>query len=245
MFTDSLYPIDTPCVYEYESEIKPPLVPYCANIVLTSALHTSLSLPALVQRLKFLEYNPASLAAAIGRFENPHMTILLSSSGKIVITGAKNVYSAAYIVQKLANLINTPMAVSHDIRIQNFTCTVTLGNYFDVRTCSRENSKVCIYVPGNFPGAHINTGIGTVTHIVFCSGYIVVTGSRSYEQAAQSLQAMTWMYIKYQLPHGSPEAIEAAKITTAVKRNKTAIIKQVVLEHAVDADVEMALDELL
>lgn len=165
--------------------VKRPMIPHLANLVFTSTVNVMLDLNRLVRTMPWLEYNPVTFASAIGRYDAPHLTCLISPSGKIVVTGARNEYAALFALVRFLGMIfgRYPQAHVSDLRLQNFTCTANLGVRLDITRCARENPHRCVYGAAIFPGMHVKPDVGRCRHIVFHSGQIVVTGARSDEQA--------------------------------------------------------------
>ena len=66
------------------------MYPRVHNIVATVELNTRLSLKSLSDRMRNCEYNPKRFSALVVRMKDPKTTALLFASGKMVITGARN-----------------------------------------------------------------------------------------------------------------------------------------------------------
>lgn len=219
-------------------ERNEPLVPYCVNIVLTCSLNTPFSLRRLVRKLPFLEFNPLSFASAIGHFEAPQITYRVSSSGMMVIAGGQNLYTAQYTAKRFIELIRDeyPQARMTDRHVQNLTCTVIMGYKIDIVRCTQEHAERCVYHAESFPGMHVKTGVGTIMHIVFFTGKIVITGARNAEQAHASLRAVEPLLRRYALPLDTPPP-PAVKRS---KRRKTAepVTEEAIVDQIVDEEIE-------
>ena len=156
----------------------------------------------------------------------PHVTCLISSSGKVVITGARNELAASLVMVQLIHMINAAIPDVHArmdaCQVQNITVVVYLGRALDIAACARDNPNMAVHVPMAFPGMYIQTGVGTIRHIVFKSGRIVATGARSEQQAMDSLVAKYPLYERYMqhavTPSNEPEEeIPATDIAALLK----------------------------
>ena len=175
------------------------MTPRLANLVLICDVSTTLNLAFLASRHPFLCFAPRNLAAAVARFDSPRITLLVFASGKVVVTGAKSTYGAELVMDRLVTVLRKyyPRAQLRDLRLQNFTLTLKLGWQIDLARCVEENPDICKHVQDSFPGMHIPSGVGRVQHIVFQSGEVVATGSRSEAHGVASLKARLPFYQAY------------------------------------------------
>jgi len=207
MFTKRLRLSETPGPDAADVPSDEPGVPTCSNVVITSTLNSKLHLHQLVIDEPQFEYNPSSFALVIGHSCDPSVTFLIAGSTQVVTTGQKNIHGAQYAMRMLLARIKRtrPRAWLSDLRVRNYTCKVYTGFCIDIVKCTEENGDRCVRYQETFPGMHVVTGVGTITHIVFFRGRIVVTGALSNAHADASLRAMSPMYMRYLLPADTPQ----------------------------------------
>ena len=206
---------------------------YFANLVLTSTLSTTLDLIDFVCATPVLSYTPERFAASFLRFETPRSTCLIFPSGKVVVTGAHDIYTAYYDMVMICDMIinKYPLAKVGEVKIQNLTANVNLGFFLDIKRCQEEHASRCVYHPGDFPGMHIKEVLDTVSHGVFQSGRIVITGARTSAQAMKSIRIMYPMYAAYRLEHGTAAAKRVC-LETQMDRNRGVNVPS--MEEALD-----------
>ncbi len=95
----------SPCINNGEPQIKP--LPFIHNIVATAQIHTSapLHLDRLKQIFRFSSFNRRKFAAVTLRLVRPNCTILLFTSGKLVITGSKSSLEALLSAYRIRHLL--------------------------------------------------------------------------------------------------------------------------------------------
>ena len=77
------------------------------NIVATVSLNieNKINLDKIIQDNINAEYNPEKFPGLIIRLEEPKATIILFSTGKMVITGLKDVYAVEKVVEKMIKIM--------------------------------------------------------------------------------------------------------------------------------------------
>lgn len=180
------------------------IAPVAHNIVSTVHIRTNLAkinLEAIAQCLANSVYDKKRFAAITLRIEEPRITALLFSSGKLVITGSLSRQMAKRATRNIVQLLrDTKMYrfVTHSGHvIQNIVCNVRLppAVSIDIDALYREENTQCTYQPAIFPGLILRAHGSPVVLLVFKSSRIVVTGAQTYadvrtgfEMALRTLQ---------------------------------------------------------
>lgn len=151
------------------------------NIVATAIneIDGILDLNQIIQKLSNVEYHPDRFPGLIMRLENPHATLLIFSSGKMVITGLKKAtdanLAAQQAVEKIQNIgfkIKNPK-----VTIQNIVATSSLNMNVDLNVLTIVMDNV-MYEPEVFPAAIYKMLDPKVVFLIFSSGKLVCLGAK-------------------------------------------------------------------
>ena len=170
-----------------EAEGKP--IPFIHNIVATAQISTSapLQLDRLKQIFRFSSFNRRKFAAVTLRLVQPNCTILLFTSGKLVITGSKSSSEAllsAYRIRRLLQhaCVGQRFAVA-GFDIQNVVSHCELkvqdGEILDIEALYERYHIYSTYQSHIFPGLIFRYPNLRVVALMFFSGKVVLTGARS------------------------------------------------------------------
>ena len=165
--------------------------PFVHNIVATAQILTSkpLHLDRLHQILRFSSFNRRKFAAVTVRLHHPNCTILLFTSGKLVITGAKSASEAllsAYHIRSILRraCIGQRFLVSN-FEIQNIVshCELSFGNgeFLNIDALYERYHIYSTYQSHIFPGLIFRYPDLRVVALMFFSGKVVLTGARSLQ----------------------------------------------------------------
>ena len=105
------------------------------NIVASVDLFTDLNLEKVIEICPNSKYNPEEFPGIICRFEKPKVALLIFSSGKLVVTGAKSVEDIERAVNKLIQMLKKIGAKFHrepQIDIQNMVFSGDIGMEFNL-----------------------------------------------------------------------------------------------------------------
>jgi transcription initiation factor TFIID TATA-box-binding protein len=132
-------------------------------------------------------YDKQKFAAITIRMLTPVCTVLLFTSGKMVLTGCKSLmecFQASHEIVLLLsrNLVGVRFRL-RCVQIQNIVGNVDLGlgagASVDLDSFYRDMSVFCTYQKNMFPGLIYRANYSPVVLLVFQSGKIVITGGRS------------------------------------------------------------------
>ena len=139
---------------------------------------------------KNIEYNPDTFPGLILRLQKPKSTILVFSTGKLVLTGLKKEKDVKPITQKVIKIIERSGAViksEPEIKIQNIVASgdLNLKLNLDLMSISLERA---LYEPEVFPGLIYRMKVPKVVFLIFASGKIVCVGAKSEDDVKVAVQ---------------------------------------------------------
>ena len=151
------------------------------NIVATviTEIDDKIDLNKIIQKCSNVEYHPDRFPGLIMRLENPHATLLIFSSGKMVITGLKKTTDAKLATQQaLEKMQNIGFKIRNPkITIQNIVATSSLNMTVDLNMLTLVMDNV-MYEPEVFPAAIYKMQDPKVVFLIFSSGKTVCLGAK-------------------------------------------------------------------
>ncbi len=160
------------------------------NIVATviTEIDDAIDLNQIIQKCSNVEYHPDRFPGLIMRLENPHATLLIFSSGKMVITGLKKTTDANLAaqqalekMQKIGFKIKNPK-----VTIQNIVATSSLNMNVDLNMLTIIMDNV-MYEPEVFPAAIYKMQDPKVVFLIFSSGKTVCLGAKVKETIDEAI----------------------------------------------------------
>ncbi len=171
------------------------------NIVASVDLFTDLNLEKVIEICTNSKYNPEEFPGIICRFEKPKVALLIFSSGKLVVTGAKSVEDIERAVSKLIQLLKKIGAKFHrgpQIDIQNMVFSGDIGMEFNLDAVALSLPN-CEYEPEQFPGVIYRVKEPKAVILLFSSGKIVCSGAKSESDAWEAVKKLLRELEKYGL----------------------------------------------
>ncbi|WP_440951215.1 TATA-box-binding protein [Methanosphaerula subterraneus] len=178
------------------SEEKPQS-PKIENIVASGSIADSIDLEMISAKLENCDLNTKRFPGAVLRIQNPKIAVLVFSSGKVVITGAR---SPEALVRGQAILIQTMKeagVICHDtpdVAVTNMVCSYDLGKYINLNkvviTLNLENIE---YEPEQFPGLVYRISDPKIVALLFSSGKIILTGGKIMEDIERGVAFLEQM----------------------------------------------------
>lgn len=160
------------------------------NIVATviTEIDEKIDLNQIIQKCTNVEYHPDRFPGLIMRLENPHATLLIFSSGKMVITGLRKTTDANLAAQQaLEKMQNIGFKIKHPIvTIQNIVATSSLNMNVDLNVLTIMMDNV-MYEPEVFPAAIYKMQDPKVVFLIFSSGKIVCLGAKVKETIDEAI----------------------------------------------------------
>ena len=143
-------------------------------------------------RDKRTEYNPDTFPGLIYRIPQPKSTILVFSTGKLVLTGLKKAKDVQPITQKIMKVISkygAKITSEPEIKIQNIVASgdLSLKLNLDLMSISLERA---LYEPEVFPGLIYRMEVPKVVFLIFASGKIVCVGAKSESDVQEAVKLL-------------------------------------------------------
>ena len=137
-----------------------------------------------------VRYIPEQFPGVIVRIKKPKVTILVFSTGKLVVTGAKSaemIREAVEVISELLREAGHNIAHEATITVQNIVASGTLGKRINLELAALLLEHT-MYEPEQFPGLIYRMREPKVVLLLFQSGKLVCTGAKKEEDVEKSLQ---------------------------------------------------------
>jgi transcription initiation factor TFIID TATA-box-binding protein len=160
------------------------------NIVATVTLDQGLDLGAIARSIPNVEYDPEEFPGLVLRLDNPKLTALVFSTGKMVITGAKSTQMLIKGFKKILRLFykhGILITGKPRVQIQNVVASANLNAEVNLEIAAEQLDNV-MYEPEQFPGLIYKMDDPKVVLLIFSSGKMVITGAKSEEEVAQAVK---------------------------------------------------------
>ncbi len=141
-----------------------------------------IDLNQIARRHADVEYNPERFPGLVMRIEKPRATILIFSTGKMVVTGLRKAAEAPRVVEKVVkNIKKAGIKVSNpEITIQNIVASGDLHTNIDLNMAAIV-MEYAMYEPEVFPGLIYRMQDPKTVFLIFSTGRIVCTGAKKKE----------------------------------------------------------------
>ncbi len=154
------------------------------NVVATVVVEITekIDLNQIARRHADVEYNPERFPGLVMRIEKPRATILIFSTGKMVVTGLRKASEAPRVVEKVVkNIKKAGIKVSNpEITIQNIVASGDLHTNIDLNMAAIV-MEYAMYEPEVFPGLIYRMQEPKTVFLIFSTGRIVCTGAKKKE----------------------------------------------------------------
>lgn len=154
------------------------------NVVATVVVKITekIDLNQIARKLPDVEYNPERFPGLVMRILKPKATILVFSTGKMVVTGMRQAVEAPKVVEKVVkNIKKVGIKVSDpEITIQNIVASGDLHINVDLNLAAI-TMNYAMYEPEVFPGLIYRMQEPKTVFLIFSTGRIVCTGAKNKE----------------------------------------------------------------
>ncbi len=161
------------------------------NVVATVAMDIKekIDLNVLARKYADVNYNPERFPGLIMRVVDPKATILIFSTGKLVVTGLRQASEAEPVVAEVVKRIRKAnIDVSNPkITIQNIVASGDLHTNIDLNMAAVV-MEYAMYEPEVFPGLIYRMQDPKTVFLIFSTGRIVCTGGKTKEIVAQAVK---------------------------------------------------------
>lgn len=192
-------------------------VPKIKNVIACVNTKCQIPLKLIACRVKNTEYNPKRFSAVTMRIRNPKASANIFSNGKIVITGARDetlCRKAAIKFVKIVRKAGVTNAGFYDYKIHNVMAHSSLGFPVKLEGLATKFDTLCSYQPELFPGLVWRFTKPKANAIIFVSGEITFTGSKSREDIYKCFEMMYPKLLSFM------KKSHTARITTWIKQSQ-------------------------
>ncbi len=183
-----------------EEESEKPFSYKIENVVATVTLEIkeNLNLMEIARKYPDVEYNPERFPGLIMRIKEPKATILIFSTGKLVVTGLRAASEAESVVtQALDRLRACDIEIPKpEIIIQNIVASGDLNCMVDLNMAAVV-MEYSMYEPEVFPGLIYRMQVPKSVFLIFSTGRIVCTGAKSKEVVAEAVEKLYGVVREY------------------------------------------------
>ncbi len=163
------------------------------NVVATVVVEITekIDLNIIARKHADLEYNPVRFPGLVMRILKPKATILIFSTGKMVVTGMRKASEAGRVVEKvLKNIRKAGIKVSNpEITIQNIVASGDLHTNIDLNMAAIV-MEYAMYEPEVFPGLIYRMQEPKTVFLIFSTGRIVCTGAKKKEIVREAVKKL-------------------------------------------------------
>ena len=163
--------------YDFESNLDYKIENVVAKVVVE--ITEKIDLNIIARKHPEVEYNPERFPGLVMRIEKPRATILIFSTGKMVVTGLRKAAEAPKVVEKVVkNIRKAGIKVSNpEITIQNIVASGDLHTNIDLNMAAIV-MEFAMYEPEVFPGLIYRMQEPKTVFLIFSTGRIVCTGAK-------------------------------------------------------------------
>ena len=163
------------------------------NVVATVVVEITekIDLNIIARKHADVEYNPERFPGLVMRILKPKATILIFSTGKMVVTGMRKASEADRVVEKvLKNIRKAGIKVSNpEITIQNIVASGDLHTNIDLNMAAIV-MEYAMYEPEVFPGLIYRMQDPKTVFLIFSTGRIVCTGAKKKEIVREAVKKL-------------------------------------------------------
>ena len=163
------------------------------NVVATVVVEITekIDLNIIARKHTDVEYNPERFPGLVMRILKPKATILIFSTGKMVVTGMRKASEAGRVVEKvLKNIRKAGIKVSNpEITNQNIVASGDLHTNVDLNMAAIV-MEYAMYEPEVFPGLIYRMQEPKTVFLIFSTGRIVCTGAKKKEIVKEAVKKL-------------------------------------------------------
>jgi len=166
--------------YDFEKDLDYKIENVVATVVVE--IEEKIDLNQIARKHADVEYNPERFPGLVMRIEKPRATILIFSTGKMVVTGLRKASEAEKVVDKVVkNIRKSGIKVANPvITIQNIVASGDLHTNIDLNMAAIV-MEYAMYEPEVFPGLIYRMQDPKTVFLIFSTGRIVCTGAKKRE----------------------------------------------------------------
>lgn len=150
------------------------------NIVVSFSVSSCLDLPKLAEILPDAQYNPDEAPAVVIQFPHPRSMAVLSSTGKVTVTGPKSMEEVDDVVKMVIDSLSAVGVEGQEtpeVVVQNVTVSTDVHQKMSLRGLAK-SLQIEDYAPRVFPGLVYRGDDPNTVILLFDSGKIVCNGQK-------------------------------------------------------------------
>lgn len=193
---------------KYDRQSTPEYTAQVHNLVGTSKIESSfgtIDLLAISNLLPNSSFEKQKFAAITIRLGEPTCTVLLFTSGKMVLTGCKSLLDCILASKIVANLLREGFPGNvfklETIKIQNIVGNALVplqeDESLDLPRFYHDFNIFCTYQPNMFPGLIYRPTNLPIVLLIFFSGKVVITGAKNMHDVYNGWNAMSVLLKTY------------------------------------------------
>jgi len=164
------------------------------NIVANARIADELDLKYIESKLEDAVFTKKKFPGLVYRTQNPKAAFLIFRSGKVVCTGSKTEEGVREVMDILAadlRRIGIEVAEHPEFRVQNIVASANVGKELNLGAIvvglGLEGME---YEPEVFPGLVYRVDEPKSAILIFSSGQLVITGSKTVEECRRSVKVL-------------------------------------------------------
>ena len=170
------------------------------NVVATVVvdIEEKMDLNVIARKYPDVEYNPERFPGLVMRIVDPKATILVFSTGKMVVTGMRRAAEAPTVVDDVIKRISKcKIKISNPrIIIQNIVASGDLKCSIDLNMAAVV-MEYSMYEPEVFPGLIYRMQEPKTVFLIFSTGRIVCTGGKTKAIVAEAVEKLYYAVREY------------------------------------------------
>jgi len=164
------------------------------NIVSYAQVANGLDIEKIAEQLPEFSYSPNEFLGLTLKLDDPKTAVLLLPSGKVICTGAKNLEDAKtsifQLIDKIKN-VKTETIKDIEVKVQNIVASTSFEKELHLSSISKGLLFDHVdYEPKYFPGLIYKMEDIGASVILFSSGKVVCTGTKSIEDASGAIETI-------------------------------------------------------
>jgi transcription initiation factor TFIID TATA-box-binding protein len=193
---------------------------------IASPLH-KLDLRAISNILPNSKFEKQKFAAITIRLGQPVCTVLLFTSGKMVLTGCKSMLDCILASTSVYHHMRQGFPGVHfqlePVKIQNIVgnaqITLRENEKLDLQRFYSDHNIFCTYQPNMFPGLIYRPSDMPIVLLIFFSGKVVITGAKTMADVYAGWKNLSSFLKQYKVD-GEPDKLIKAHASTATQTKK-------------------------
>jgi len=160
-------------------------------MVFVGSIAGSLDIEYIADKLDGCVLNKKKFPGAVYHMKKPKVTVLLFSSGKIVMTGITirdEFQKGLDDLTRRVNGLGIRTSAAPDVSIKNMVCSYDTGLFINLnKLIITFNYEKIEYEPEQFPGLVYRITDPKIVALIFSSGKIILTGGKNIDDVKSAI----------------------------------------------------------